>query len=211
MRGVPRVTIPLFGKWCILRTSGPSTLLLARTLNAAGIPAWTPTVTLRRRRPKSKATIEVSAPLVPTFVFAPMADRNTLLSIRRADISPHPTFTFLSLGRDIATVRDQQLDRLRVEEVEAAERHAAVLAVEAGARDRAERAALLRTEAMRRKAMRSERRAIPAATEVTVSGNTPFAGMTGVVQGGDGRSFVVAFGGSLTIEIEAWQLETVAV
>ena len=61
-----------------------------------------------------------------------MTDRKALLSIRKADVSPHPAFTFLSLGWDIANVRDQQLERLRVEEVEAGERHEAVQALEAG-------------------------------------------------------------------------------
>lgn len=70
-------------QWCILRCAGRSTLKLAERLDAAGIPAWTPIETIKRRPPRSKVWERKLAPVLPTFVFA-AADRLSQL-IRLAD------------------------------------------------------------------------------------------------------------------------------
>jgi hypothetical protein len=193
--------------WCILRSGGSKTLPLVRALNNSGIGAWTPTMTMRRRRPRSNDTLEIAAPIVPTFAFAPSEDIEQLLIIRSSRFSTHPPFSIMGSGDRIALVREGQLHQLREEEESAASRYAILLQVEADQLDRKERAALLRTEKARRKALRAQYRDdIAIGSSVTVEGVSPFTGMAGAVLSGDGKVFRVAFGGSLDIKIEAWQL-----
>jgi len=80
-------------RWCILRTSGPSTLRLTASLQDAGMQAWTPTEHIRRRMPRGKTKEHRVVPLAPTYVFV-RADRlEELQRIERAEITPHPRFS----------------------------------------------------------------------------------------------------------------------
>ena len=68
------------------------------------------------------------------------------------------------------------------------------------------RSAALRTKREREKALRAERHDFAVGARVSVTDQPSLAGMTGVIARTDGRSAVVAFGGSLTMTIEVWRL-----
>lgn len=56
--------------WIILRTSGSSTMPLARGLRDAGYDAWTPIEIQNRRRPRSKDRYDREWAVMPSYVFA---------------------------------------------------------------------------------------------------------------------------------------------
>lgn len=100
--------------WCILRTSPARTLPLAASLVAAGVEAWTPTATIKRRVFRGKKqTKDHTAALTPTFVFA----RATAIGVLRADINAprpvHPPFSLFRHLGEIKTVSDREIERLR--------------------------------------------------------------------------------------------------
>ena len=203
------------GRWCILRTSGSRTLPLAAALAAEGFDVWTPARTFTRvKRGKALAKpvkYEVTAPILPTFVFARLPHLPALVAAAADQASTLPAFSVFTHAGRAARIRDSEIAALRAAEEAAAD----VIAAERDADDRESRrqarAAVLRTAAARRKALRAERRLFEAGTSVQVKDAPALRGMTGVIESGDGRSFLVAFGGSLCIEIEAWQLLPVAV
>jgi len=212
-------------RWCILRTSGGQTLPLADYLVKVGIEAWTPRRTFRRTLQagkKGERKVDVPAPILPTFVFARAAHLVALAKLAADETFPHPAF---SIFRDVdrhgqgrhPLVGDASVQGLR--EAEAAATEAQRLQLEADTREEAEaiRVAALRTErerlkaarmaeAERRKALRAERRDFDPGQRVTVEEMPALAGMSGIVKRSKGRSAIVAFGGLLTMEIEAWQL-----
>ncbi|WP_267386524.1 hypothetical protein [Sphingomonas sp. GC_Shp_3] len=99
--------------WCILRTSGPSTMRLTASLQEAGFFAWTPTEHVKRRMPRTKAIEHRLAPLAPTYVFVRGVYLPALQRIERADITPHPRFSiFRHCGAPIF-VRHSSLHPLR--------------------------------------------------------------------------------------------------
>lgn len=67
--------------WCILRCSGRHTLPLADSLNSGGYECWTPARHVRKRIPRTRARIELPAPLLPTYVFARAGELHRLLDI----------------------------------------------------------------------------------------------------------------------------------
>jgi hypothetical protein len=100
----------------MLRTSPGRTLSLAKSLADAGLDVWTPSEIQSRRRPRSKATFEIQAPIMPTFVFARAAIIPDLLRILALPISPHPAFSvFRHLGR-IPLLHDSEILNLRAVE-----------------------------------------------------------------------------------------------
>lgn len=210
--------------WCILRTSGARTLALAASLNAAGLEAWTPLRTFKReRRGKSartdgrRITVEVDAPILPTFVFARVVHILDLESASKDPRSPHPPFSVfhhtgripLIADRDVvglqeaehtaaASIRDQRAAETREE----ADR----IRIAALKTERARMRALKAAQAEQRKMLRAERRDFSAGERVHVDETPALMGMSGVVISSDGRSAMVCFGGLLTMKIEAWQL-----
>jgi hypothetical protein len=177
-------------KWCILRTSPGRTLALARSLSGAGIEAWTPQQTLTRRRPRSHITFEIEVPIAPTFVFAREHSVAALLRIQSSPRQVHPAFSvFQHCGR-IPLVSDKSIDGLREEELAMQEQ--VRLRLEA-----AERARLLGDRL-------SKRRVVPSGTKVAIASGC-FAGMTGVVEGGNRKEACVNLGGNWLIKIETWR------
>jgi hypothetical protein len=201
-RGEP-VSSETSNRWCILRTSGPSTLPLTLSLRAAGYDVWTPTLTLRRRRPRSKAKIERDAPILPTFVFARAHHAADLMRLRALPVSPHPAFSVFRHGGRIPLIGDAQIGGLREEEERlAAERDAE--------RDQERRAAEVNARRQRVAELRAAAQSFPVGSRVTVAQDA-FAGMMGVVERGKGRAPVVNFGGGMSVTIEAWLLVSAAV
>lgn len=200
-------------RWCILRTSGSRTLALAASLCAADIEAWSPKRTLKRpvpgRRPDKsghRPMREVEAPIIPTFVFVRSHHLATLASIVSDPASQHPAFSiFRHVGR-VPLVGDGEVAGLKQEESEAEQLIKDLRDCESREAQRKLRAAAMRTERERRKAMRCEMRNFTAGQRVIVDRMSSMAGMTGIIESSDGRSAMVSFGGAVAFKIEAWQL-----
>lgn len=99
--------------WCILRMSGPGTLVLVASLQGAGMDVWTPTEHVRRRVPRSKSTEHRIVPLAPTYVFARRDHLADLQRIERMDVSPHPRFSIFRYYGETVFVRHCELSPLR--------------------------------------------------------------------------------------------------
>ncbi|HEX8382437.1 MAG TPA: hypothetical protein VF592_03580 [Sphingomonas sp.] len=197
------------GGWCILRTSGPRTLALARSLAAAGFEVWTPARTFRRvlqKGRKGERKVQVDAPILPTFVFARASHLSALAYAAAEPVSPHPPFSIFRHGGRIPLVNGSDVAGLRDEEGRAAEAWRALL--DADTREEAQRIriAALKTERARRKAQRAERRTFQPGDQVDIGEMPAFTGKIGTVIKGDGRSALVDFGGAFPMRIEAWRL-----
>lgn len=163
-------------RWCILRTTGGRTIQLARSLNEAGIEAWTPVHTINRRRPRSKITVEQEQPIAPTFVFAKACHLRELARVRVLPVSPHPPFSVFSHGGRVPLIADVEITGLHAAE-----------------------------DFAMRKVMKTKRRPFAIGQAVAmVSGS--FAGMTGVIEESHGRFAVVSFGGNMRVKIDSWLL-----
>ena len=171
------------GDWCILRTSGGKTLALANSLGEAGFEVWTPRyIQVRAKRDHSKLLadkrVEQEIAITPTFVFA-RADRIAdLVSILAVPVNPHPAFSLFRHAGRIPLIADVEIAGLRLAE-----------------------------ERSRIKSRRAKRRALVMGQRVKFSTGA-FAGMGGEVikVNRNGKAAMVAFGGGLEVEIEAWQL-----
>lgn len=95
--------------WCILRTSGRSTLRLAETLSEAGFEAWTPVETRRVRVPRVNARRVVKIPIMAGFVFASDRHMLDLLELERL----RSDFRVMRTNDEPARVLDSELDPLR--------------------------------------------------------------------------------------------------
>ena len=211
-------------RWCILRTGGPRTIALAHSLTEAGIDAWTPKRTYKRVKPGKvrddqgrRITVEMDAPILPTFVFAREIHLSLLARLANDPASAHPAFSVFRYGGRYPLVSDAEVIGLQEAEAEALE--AIQAQRDAETREEAERIriAALRTEqarmkarrmaeAERRKALRAERRDFRPGQGVKVDDEPALTGVTGVVVSSDGRTALVDFGGFLTMKIEAWRL-----
>lgn len=199
--------------WCILRTASSRTLPLANSLGLDGLEVWTPRRTMKRAVPGSRPDVqgrrrmmEIDAPILPSFVFARAAHLRELATIAADPSARHPSFSVFRHAGRAPLVADRDIVGLQDEERAALELINHLRDIEDREERRRLRAALMRTERERRKAMRSERRELIAGQLVTVGQMPAMSGMTGVVQSSDGRSAIVVFGGSLSMKIEAWQL-----
>lgn len=190
-------------RWCILRTAGPRTLPLCRALTSLGYDAWAPQLTIRRRRPRSKQTIEIDAPILPTFVFLRSDLLDDLYSLMALPTSPLPPFRLFTYSGRVPLIGEGQMRSLRQEEANEQVKHSALLERE---RLIAERSQRHRERAI----LRASAQTYEKGDRVTVT-QPAFAGMTGVVERGLGKAAVVNLGGSITVTIEAWLLEPAGV
>ena len=174
-------------RWCILRTSGARTLPLARSLESAGLDVWTPVETQVRRKPRSTARTEHDLPIMPTFVFARARHLPELAQCLALPVNPHPGFSVFHYLDRIPLLANTELSALR-----AAEDRAKVRAADRRAKGRA------------------SGKVIPTGTEVSVSDGS-WTGMSGVVEDGDGKFALVAFGGRLRVKIATFLLERTGV
>jgi hypothetical protein len=224
----PIAIAPARGGWCILRTSGPRTIALAKSLSDAGIEAWTPKRTLKRPKPGRcelidgrKPMIEIEAPIVPSFVFARYHHLTELAAIVAGYTNTQPQFSLFRHAGRYPEVADSDVRGLMAAEAEAADVIRQIR--EAETRQEAERirVAALKSEQLRNSEMRrlnherlmaltAERRAMRAdfspGTAVDVAEAPAFIGVPGTIVEGGGRTALVSFGGSLLMKIEAWRL-----
>jgi len=146
-------------EWCIIRTSPRRTIPVATSLNEAGIEAWTPKVTIVSRAGRTRQRIQCEVPVIEGIVFAKREHIPELVAISR---KPGAVYSVFRYQGAVPTVRDRDLDPLRLAE-RAAAKTARPTPIELG------------------RAVR-----YPGAG---------FDGMTGIVQGMDGRFAIVAFAG----------------
>lgn len=111
------MTILDLGSWCILRCKGGNTIRLARSLELAGIEAWTP-VEIQQRKKGAKA--EVAVAVLPTYVFAKSNRLLDLIAEAEAPVSIHPPFSVFRYNERFPLIADAQLTALRTIERKAA-------------------------------------------------------------------------------------------
>jgi len=166
------------GKWCILRTSAARTLNVVKSLNDAGIGAWSPKKTVTLRRGRQRVRHEVDAPILPTFIFVPSSFTDDIRRIVALPNSPHPPFSLFLYRDAIPLILDSELKQLRSEEA----RH-------------------------RDQVCKTKRYQLNKGEQVTVDAEeSAFLGMTGVVESCDGKRAWVNFGGGFRVNIGAWKL-----
>lgn len=202
-------------RWCILRTSSGRTLALVDTLVAEGIRAWSPRRTIKRPAPGQRRRLvmgqrrvmtEVDLPIIPGFVFADADALDDIIRASSLPYGPHPSFSLLHIGERVPLISERQVAGLRTAEDEA---YAAITAErEAETRDqeRRVRAERLGSERARHKALRQERKVFTAGDAVTVDDMVALSGVVGTIVEGRGTSAIIHFGGSLTMEVEAWRV-----
>jgi len=167
------------GEWCILRTGGPRTLRLASSLALAGFNAWTPTMTVTRRKGRARERVEVPAPIVPTFVFVRASTIADVVALHRAlgaHDSPHPPCSIFSHGQQVPLIADASLAALRREE----ERHR------------------LRERKKVRTVVEPGSRVCPT--------EGPWGGMTGIVESSTNKEARVRFGPTFIVSIASYLL-----
>lgn len=104
------------GMWIILRMAGPRTLAVAASLTQAGFEVWTPVGQTSRRRPRSKARVEQSVPVMPTYCFARAVHLHALLAEAANPATDHPAFSVFRWGGRVPLISDRSLNALRVAE-----------------------------------------------------------------------------------------------
>jgi hypothetical protein len=117
--------------WCIIRTSPGRTIPVAASLNEAGIEAWTPNFTIVSRAGRARQRVQRKVPLIEGIVFAKSEHLPELIAIgrksgmihrtwsseRRCMVShDHPPFSVFRYQGSYPTVRDRDLDPLRLAE-----------------------------------------------------------------------------------------------
>ncbi len=207
-------------RWIILRTSGGQTLPLMRSLRASGFDVWTPAKVLRRQvRAKTLAgtrTIEIEAPILPTFLFAREDHLVDLADQAKDPASAHPAFSIFHRAGRAPVVSNAQIAGLQAEEAREQAAIAAIRDAETYQEAQRIRMANAKTEAARRRAARAfelaqlrEMRGKPLTfapdAEVTVTDMPAMEGLTGIVEAVDGTKALVRFG-NRSWKIEGWRL-----
>ena len=157
-------------KWLILRTASRNTLKLAEQLRE-GFYAWAPSQTFRKRAPRNLGIYEVTAPILPGYVFAPEEHVTSLMDMALDPMKPCVDFSvMLRADQTHAWAFDFQLDPLRQ--------------AEESNRRKLEKARL---------AGRKRDTIFTKGEEVRVTFG-PFAGMTGVVVNDKGKDLTIDVG-----------------
>lgn len=110
-------------QWCILRTSGRTTISLAETLAKDEYDVWTPIETRKITVPRANVKREVRLPIMPTYVFAASHHLGELLQLAGMPVRPrrgaglldaaHAAFHVLHCFGGIPIVDDRHLSNLR--------------------------------------------------------------------------------------------------
>lgn len=103
--------------WCVLRTTGPSTVPLFRSLTEAGFDVWTPVEVQLRQRPRSKAKAEREFAVMPTYLFAAARHVDELAALSHFPGKDHKDFGVWHVpGRGFPLIADAALAPLRLHE-----------------------------------------------------------------------------------------------
>lgn len=102
--------------WCILRTSGRTTLSLAASLERDGFEVWTPARKMKIRKPRWNVHRDVCVPLMASFVFARSHHLVDLMGLAERRKVEHPDFSVFHYFGRIPLVDDCDLEPLREHE-----------------------------------------------------------------------------------------------
>lgn len=167
------------GMWCVLRTSGPNTLPLARSLGEAGYEVWTPIERQVKRLPRKKVEVERESPIMPTYVFASADDLLELVNLSLSPLNNHRAFSVFRYLNKYPLIADSSLEALRGE------------------------------ESRRALASRKRKKVVLAKGATVRIEEGAFAGMSGVVETSKGKFTLVCFPGySMPVQIASWILAT---
>lgn len=108
------------GDWCILRTSGSSTLRLSRMLAAGGFDVWTPVEIQTRRDRRTGERHERIVAVMPTYVFARAEHLGSLAELSVVPVSAYPAFSVFRHYDKFPLITDQELGHLKAIEKESA-------------------------------------------------------------------------------------------
>lgn len=163
--------------WCILRTSGRSTLRLAKSLTDDGFEVWTPVETRSIRKPRDTVRRKVVMPLMPSYIFARAKHLVDLLEIANQTVRPrrghsptHASFSVMHWNDSIPVIGDRQLDQVR------------------------------KLEARRMPVAKASAFKLGVEVKVKMEGGS-FAGMQGRVERSDHTSTIVCFSARMTVKI----------
>ncbi|WP_156878159.1 hypothetical protein [Sphingopyxis sp. QXT-31] len=149
---------------------------------------------------------EIDYAILPGFVFVGAEHLDDLARIALDDALLHPPFSVFQMAGRVPLIGSASLDGLREEEADAAVAIQAQRDAETRAQAQRARAEQMRTDRARRTALRRERRDFEQGARVAVLDMPSMAGMIGSVESSSGTKATIHFGGSLTMEIEAWQV-----
>ena len=175
------------GSWFILRMASADTLRMFDVLRRRGFNVWTPVERKVVRRPRTKAKADMRFALMPSYVFAGVEHLTELAALASVPPGDNPRFTIFRHFGTIPLVGDGELGALRSEEA--------------------------RTERVfeKHKRMGIKGPIFHKGAEFTM-GEGSFAGLTGMVDGGDGQFTLVSFEGfPVKIKIASCILEKDAV
>jgi hypothetical protein len=120
--------------------------------------------------------VEKQQAMLPTFAFAQAGHLPALLHILAMPISPHPAFSIMRYDGRVPVIADREIESLR------------------GAEERAARAV----------AKQKRKVFAPGARVLMQEGS--YAGLRGIVQGGDGKFALVSLGGRLNVKVATFLL-----
>ena len=110
--------------WCILRMAGGRTMSVVRSLSDAGFEVWSPVEIQRKRLPRSKAQVDRTVCVMPTYVFARASHLSDLVKLSLDPVSPHPDFSVFRYQDRFPLIADAELQSLRAVERQAAAKNA---------------------------------------------------------------------------------------
>jgi transcription antitermination factor NusG len=158
------------GGWFILRTANVDTMKTFSALQREGFDVWTPIERKVKRSARTRAPYDSTAALMPSYLFARVEHLDDILKLSRRTNRGIPKFTVFHHGQGIPLVSDSALDALRMEE----DRLGRIF-------DKAKLAGMKRPQFGKGKAVRT--------------GEGPFMGMSGIVEGQQGQFTLVSFAG----------------
>lgn len=110
-------------RWCILRTSGRTTIGLSESLSKDGFEVWTPVETRKVTVPRANVKREVRLPIMPSYVFAASHHLADLIMLGSLPVRPrrgaglmeaaHAAFHVLHCFGGIPIIEDRHLSSLR--------------------------------------------------------------------------------------------------
>lgn len=202
-------------RWCILRTNGPKTLMLAEALVRAGFEAWTPRRLIRRPAPgqrrrlvlgQRRRMIEVAAAILSGFVFVREGAEHDLIRFARSSTNAHLPFAVMQRCGHAALVSEASVAGLRDAESIADVQAQAERDAETREEARRIRVARLGSEKSRIKALRQVRRSFAPGDRVVVQDFHALAGLEGAITKSNGTTAEIDFGGIYSMTVEAWRV-----
>jgi len=104
------------GSWCILRMASADTLTVLDYLARRGFSVWTPVARKIGRMPRTRVEYDKRFALMPSYVFAGVADISDIAHLAMMPKQDCPRFSMFRYQGGFPLVADDQLAFLRLEE-----------------------------------------------------------------------------------------------